>query len=40
MNNLEKRIEKLERRSGIGEREKVNLFVVTGGLNREAADAN
>ena len=39
MSNLEKRIEKLETRTGVGKREKVNLVVVTGGLNREAADA-
>ena len=39
MNNLGKRIEKLEERTGIGKEEDVNLIVITGGLNREAADA-
>lgn len=33
MSNLESRIEKLERRAGVGERERVQLIVVVGELN-------
>ena len=39
MNNLEKRIEKLETRTGIGERERIPLFIISGGLNKEQVDA-
>ncbi len=39
MNNLEKRIEKLEKSAGVGEREKSYLIIVTGGLDKEQTDA-
>jgi len=39
VNNIEHRIEKLEKHTGVGIQEDVSLVVVTGGLDKQQVDA-